>query len=217
MALTRLHHAGFEIDDRSAVKPSKFAMLPAFPRHPELKWPRDNQSRHVQHRPDSLCTSFKFNAWLLRQTAVLMSDTDVVFAEDPRPWMQARLDENEYFFAANEKMHRNYWGLNTHLTWLRPNRQVFHMLVDAGLHGNYIPYTNTEQDVIESLFTQHRNGLGLPRSVHTRNAFCSCGSVLYLTSRSRARAVPTLSTTTLVTFDHNISQSRKWRVAVPIA
>ena len=77
-----------------------------------------------------------------------MSDTDVVFRTDPRPWMQARLNEDEYFFAEDERSKRNYVGINSHLVWLQPNRQVFRMLIDAGRHGNFVPYTNSDQDVI---------------------------------------------------------------------
>ena len=178
-AMRRLRNAGFEIDDRSALDPTHFAMVPRFVESPTMKWPRANQSQHVQGRVDSACTSFKFMAWqLTRWRGLLMSDTDVVFRTDPRPWMQARLNEDEYFFAEDERSKRNYVGINSHLVWLQPNRQVFRMLIDAGRHGNFVPYTNSDQDVIESLFTQHRHDLSLPPSEHTKHAYCSCHSVL---------------------------------------
>lgn len=121
------------------------------------------------------------NAWqLLQFDGVLLSDTDVVFRADPAPWMQARLEEDEYFHAEREKGKRNYMGVNSHIVWLRPNRYVHRMLVDAAQRGNYVPFTNGEQDIIESLFTPHRDELQIPASAHSKFAFCTCRSMVVL-------------------------------------
>ena len=121
------------------------------------------------------------NAWqLLQFDGVLLSDTDVVFRADPAPWMQARLEEDEYFHAQRETGPRNYMGVNSHIVWLRPNRHVHRMLVDAARLGNYVPFTNADQDIIESLFTPHRDELQVPASAHAKFTFCTCRSMVAL-------------------------------------
>eukprot|EP00965_Chrysotila_dentata_P180398 5955456-Pleurochrysis_carterae.AAC.8 len=104
---------------------------------------------------------------------VLMVDTDVIFEEDPLPWMRQRLAEGEYFLAPEEIESRNYAGLNIHLAFLRPNVQ------DAATHGNFVPYTNGIQDVIEEVFTSHRKFPVLAHT-HSHDIFCLCGQVSVL-------------------------------------
>ncbi|KAL1500144.1 hypothetical protein AB1Y20_012815 [Prymnesium parvum] len=179
MALANLTHAGYKVRDYSDEAPDQFAMVPRFTPKTLRRWPREPQSNKVQKRRDSVCTSFKFHAWdAIDYDGILLADTDVVFREDPLPWMRARLVENEYFHANSEIAYRNYVGINSHLIWLQPDRQIYRMLVDAAQLGNFIPYTNGDQDVIESLFTNHRPKLSLPAHLHSKNIYCSCASLL---------------------------------------
>ena len=54
------------------------------------------------------------------------------------------------FGASRERWARAYPGLNTHLVLLRPNPDVFDLLMSAARHALYVPYTNTEQDLLEA-------------------------------------------------------------------
>jgi len=49
-------------------------------------------------------------------------------------------------------------GLNTHLMLLQPNRTVDQELLQKAVAGDYIPFTNTEQDVLENFFCNHEDG-----------------------------------------------------------
>ena len=49
-------------------------------------------------------------------------------------------------------------GLNTHLMLLRPNRTVYQELLQKAATGDYIPFTNTEQGVLENYFCNHEDG-----------------------------------------------------------
>lgn len=180
-ARAALARAGYDVRDYSSEAPGRFALAPRFEYTAGQRWPRGKQSEYVQRRLDGACTSLKFFAWdSVGYDGVLLSDTDVAFFEDPLPWMEARLAENEYFHASREVTFRNYDGLNTHLVWLRPDRQIFKMLVDAGRLGNFIPYTNGEQDVIEALFTDHRPGLAFPKHAHSKAVYCACSALLLM-------------------------------------
>ena len=102
---------------------------------------------------------------------LLLVDTDVCFREDPLPWMRARAHEDEYFVATVETAMRQYRGLNTHMVFLQPSRIVFRMLVDTARAPSYIPYTGTEQDVIETVFGR-RNFVQLMKHVHVKASSC---------------------------------------------
>jgi hypothetical protein len=55
-----------------------------------LRWPRPNQSVHVQPRHDGRCTTMKLLAWSLTwYDAVLVADVDNVFAASPDSWVHA--------------------------------------------------------------------------------------------------------------------------------
>ena len=140
----------------------------------------------VQRRSDYACTSLKLLAWNLTEyDKVLMADTDVFFMEDPLPWL--RRQWHLTFAATNELMNvnemadegrvsaRGYHGLNTHLVLLTPSTVVLELLLDLATTGSFVPYTNSEQDVIETLFASNRVQAPLPahwHSPHIREAAC---------------------------------------------
>ena len=185
-ALMRMRRAGYHIEERSRAELDQVALAPRHTETPGKKFPRQPQAKflsvaHVGVRPDGRCTCLKLFAWnLLRYDAVLLADTDVAFVANPWPWVRARLAEDEYFFAGEEwdSSRQNYRGLNSHLVFLRPSTMAFRMLRDASVAGNFIPRTNGEQDVVESLFTTHRRSLRLPAHWHSKMIWCSCRSLM---------------------------------------
>ena len=184
-ALTRMRVAGFWIEDRSRADLDRVALSPRYTELPGKKFPRQPQAKflsvaHVGVRPDGRCTCLKLHAWnLLQFDAVLLADSDVAFVDNVWPWIHERLAEDEYFVAGEEwdSSRQNYRGLNSHLVFLRPNAITFRMLRDASVAGNFVPRTNGEQDVVESLFTTHRR-LRLPAHWHSKMLWCSCRSLM---------------------------------------
>ena len=147
---------------------------------------RAARSRVTRTRADYACTSLKLLAWNLTEyDKILMADTDVFFMEDPLPWL--RRQWHLTFAATNELMNvnemadegrvsaRGYHGLNTHLVLLTPSTVVLELLLDLATTGSFVPYTNSEQDVIETLFASNRVHAPLPAHWHTpriREAAC---------------------------------------------
>ena len=50
---------------------------------------------------------------------------------------------------------RCYDGFNTHMMFLRPDKIAARLLLDKARFGDFVPYTNTEQDVLETVFSSH--------------------------------------------------------------
>ena len=77
-----------------------------------------------------------------------------------------------YFLATPERYKRSYDGLNTHMMYLQPNALIMKLLRDKAKTGDFLPYTNTEQDVIETAFSPHASGVTeasrFPRHDHFR-------------------------------------------------
>ena len=175
------------IVDVSHVAPSRFALRPLF-EYSRAAWGRrfPRVAGGVQRRSDYACTSLKLLAWNLTEyDKILMADTDVFFMEDPLPWL--RRQWHLTFAATNELMNvqemadegrvsaRGYHGLNTHLVLLTPSTVVLELLLDLATTGSFVPYTNSEQDVIETLFASNRVHAPLPAHWHTpriREAAC---------------------------------------------
>ena len=168
--LARLRHGGFRVHDFSHVHPARYAMSPLSQSQRNIQlnlWPSEApyrkmpqtlmlRSRELQPRRDYACTSAKFFAWnLTAHSNVLLVDADVLLREDPLPWMTRHSDE--LFVAHTEQASRAYVGLNTRMMYLQPNAAVFELLRRASIAGNFVPYTNSEQDVIESVLTSPRN------------------------------------------------------------
>ena len=141
---------------------------------PGYHWPRrlHNHTKNaaVQRRTDFRCTSLKLLAWNMTDYArVLIVDADVCMLSDPVPWMVRH--RSEYFVAAHEPFgrwpnKRPYLGLNTHMVFLEPSRLLFRLLVDKGRTRSYVPYTNGEQDVVETVFADHADMPTLPPHTH---------------------------------------------------
>ena len=179
-AVRQLRRACFTVEDVSHIPLELFAKRARLRPEPFFKWPRMPQAHRVQHRTDAAGLSLKLLAWNLTQyPALLMVDSDVVFLEDPAPWLEKRVQEDEYFLAYRETFSRNYRGINMHLTFLRPAHQVYRILRDAAVGGNWIPYTNGIQDVIEEVFTPHRDFPELAH-LHAHSIFCTCASLIAL-------------------------------------
>jgi hypothetical protein len=136
---------------------------------------------------------------------VLLVDTDNVFTEDPQPWLEARSRSGEYFAANAEKLQRNYYGLNGHMLFLRPSAILFEVLRNLGRYGDFVPFLNGEQDVLESVFAPHRElsprwkshgkqpagtGVGIfPQHAHGKHCACNRGHVYY--NKTAGRQTPT--------------------------
>jgi hypothetical protein len=57
-----------------------------------------------------------------------------------------------FFPSIREKALRVYIGQNTHIMLLTPSNEVLEKIVYHARDGIYVPYTNTEQDVLEAIF-----------------------------------------------------------------
>ena len=83
---------------------------------------------------------------------MLLVDADTVVWGSPDAWLAAA---SARFAATAETAARGFVGLNTHLVLLAPERDgaTFGALLARASECNYLPYTNTEQDVLEAHFT----------------------------------------------------------------
>jgi hypothetical protein len=129
----------------------------------------------VQIRKDGWATYFKFKAWTYDEyDKILISDADIIWGASPDPILAGPgLDSDFHAFA--EKSDRSTMGINTHLMIITPSKETYEKLVDRASSGNYVPYTNTEQDVLESHFRANENTgdvMGLFKHKH-RNCICA--------------------------------------------
>jgi len=125
-------------------------------------WPRSDQVQ--TWRGDGACTALKLEAFRLTEyDAVACVDSDVCMDENIWPWMKRLHASGAYFSAAMEgdtaTLQRGQDGLNTHLMFLTPNLYMHRLLRDKAASGDFTPFTNGEQDVLEHVFPVH----GLPR------------------------------------------------------
>ena len=211
-ARSALLEAGWRVIDATATPTSEFANkvvtrdLASRSLH---RFPREPQGSFVDRsvRSDCVCTSVKYLAWNMTRFSggVLLVDTDNVFTEDPQPWLEARSRSGEYFAANAEKLQRNYYGLNGHMLFLRPSAILFEVLRNLGRYGDFVPFLNGEQDVLESVFAPHRElsprwkshgkqpagtGVGIfPQHAHGKHCACNRGHVYY--NKTAGRQTPT--------------------------
>lgn len=122
----------------------------------------DRQKRiwgwEVQDRQDGYMTYFKFFAWKYTEfDRVVIGDLDNCFTANPDSAIVDLVNANPSspFIASPEKMGRKYLGLNTHMMVMKPSEKVHLALVERAKSGEYIPYTNTEQDILEAHFPAH--------------------------------------------------------------
>lgn len=117
----------------------------------------------VQQRTDGWATYFKYNAWLYEgYDNVLISDTDIVWLDNPDPILTG-VDDNLLFQAFRERARKgaeDHPGLNTRLMIIKPSPTTYKELVNRSSRGVYVPFTNTEQDVLEGLFHDDDNAGG---------------------------------------------------------
>ena len=78
--------------------------------------------------------------------------------------------------------------------WLRPDLLIFEVLRDKAALGDFMTYTNGEQDVLETLFSPHANERylervgGLPEHVHRKTCAAKEGGVAIAVRDAGARA-----------------------------
>ena len=160
-----LTSAGWRVIDSDHIPEESFALRPIFKSEPRVHWPRHTI---VQQRLDYNCTSLKLLAWNMTDyDRIMVSDTDVCVLEDPYPWMLQQYHNDEYF-AAPPQGRASYQGLTSHFVFLQPDAMVFRMLRDMGTSRSFIPYTNSEQDIIETVFATRRSMPQLPDHRHDR-------------------------------------------------
>lgn len=154
----RLQNAGWQPHDMSDQKDYlKSIFKPVYDSATAHKlnrpWTEDN---FVQHRVDGWATYLKFWAWKATDfERVLVVDMDVTF-NISRPLEEVvREVPMADFLTSPETYSRRYPGLNTHLMLLRPSEETFARLIRRAIEGDYMPYTNTEQDILESHFDPH--------------------------------------------------------------
>lgn len=110
-----------------------------------------------QSRTDGGRTSVKFLAWLLMgYKKVLVVDADTFWFEDPGHIFASESHLTAFKEHYMEKHisggKKEGVGLNTHAMLIKPSPQVFMKLMSATATHEYVDRTNTEQDVIESLY-----------------------------------------------------------------
>jgi len=127
----------------------------------------------VQGRKDGWATYFKFLAWRMFQCKkVLLFDADVHFNEVRKDFVYHRRLQNatfedklffkgpeEEFSAYKERATRGYDGLNTHAMILTPSQATYDLFIRTANSSDFSPYTQCEQDVIESLVADGRFNL----------------------------------------------------------
>ena len=117
-----------------------------------------------QRRADGWSTFYKFVFWRLDQffDQILFLDADALLMEDPTPLLAKARDGGIVFQAAMEG-HAGYQrgsctggctsgGINTHLMVLKTNQTIYKELLNKAQALDYIPFTNTDQDVLENYF-----------------------------------------------------------------
>ena len=167
-----VHDSGIYKTHRAELQQSCTHLLPlaalpdydAGPSHANtsemISWARSNgkvppmADAVLQRREDGRATAVKFAAWALTQyDMVLHTDIDVHFLQSPLPALQFAERHGILFHAASsERAKRGYEGLNTHMMLLKPNRHMLALLAANAAEGHFVPYTRTEQDVLESTF-----------------------------------------------------------------
>ena len=171
----KILNTGFRLNNISGVEVTHVPPLHLKPRFNDRDkdhlWVPNNA---VQHRLDGNCTATKFHAWNLTEfDAVAVVDSDVCL----RPLslmnsLHAFSKSDKIFAASPERAFRKYNGFNTHLMFLKPNRHIFNLLIDKAASSDFVPYTNTEQDVLETVFSPTRHAAKFPWHIHSKNCRC---------------------------------------------
>ena len=149
---------------------------------------------HANPRPDGCATVIKLFAWNLTFfRRVLVVDLDVAMLESPERTLRAA-DEHQILFqaVADQSTRHRYTGLNTHMMLLRPSNTLCTVLLTNARQGHYVPYTFTEQDVVETALppvvradwarndNSSSSGVTMPHHQHL-------GFMWFLNTRSRVK------------------------------
>jgi hypothetical protein len=131
-------------------------------------------SNNLQDRQDGNCTSLKFWTWyLVDYDAVLHTDTDVCFEENPDPYIEKFANKSDQQFQAFcEDAGRGWTGFNVHLMMIRPYTIIGELLRLKAKHGDFTGFTNTDQDVIESLMSPSSQCQGVSWPKHQHSKWC---------------------------------------------
>ena len=130
---------------------------------------RPGPSALLQARKDGAGTYYKFLAWALtKYTRLLHVDADTVLLEAPdRHLMQhPPYFAAPYFTPSVARDGRSYDGFCSCLMILTPDSDIFSQILAKAASGSYLAFTNTDQDVLESMFTPSAAVGALPRSKH---------------------------------------------------
>ena len=110
-------------------------------------------SHHGTHTLQGAATYYKLLAWTFTcYSRILLVDADVRFKSNPDLYL-SNVALAPYFAAMPAVADRSYTGINTHIVCLSPDRQLFRQLLAKAASGQYFAYTNSDQDVLETLFT----------------------------------------------------------------
>ena len=126
----------------------------------------------VQGRKDGWATYFKFLAWRMFQCKKVVSfDADVHFDErltSSFRYKNGTFEEylsngwhkkEEEFSAYTEVEKRGFTGLSVHAMILTPSIATYDLFIHTAENRDFSPYTQCEQDVIESLVVDGRFNL----------------------------------------------------------
>lgn len=170
-ALKSLRDMGYEVIDLTSVPAKAFTLKPMHTPPPASKGGGSRPERRyipgtrLQDRNDFGCTSFKLLAWNLTQfSRIFMVDSDIFFMEDPAPWLEKH--RGSHFIAQHEQGIKMYDGIQSNVMMLKPNEDVAAILLENAVTGGFLPFTNGDQDVIESVYSSHKVYPPLPYTLH---------------------------------------------------
>lgn len=140
------------------------------------------QGAPAQQRSDAVFTYYKLIVFnLTAYTRLLFFDSDVLWFDEPPDYVFDHPNASALEFVGLWESRSKYFsaygagsnwerGINSHLMLLRPNTQRFQNILYRAKTGNFRPFTNGDQDVIEAeyaptagfFFTGNRHIHGAP-------------------------------------------------------
>ena len=75
--------------------------------------------------------------------------------------------------------HTGWWGLQSHILCMVPDENLFRLLTLKAKHGEFLPYTNGDQDVIETVFSLHQSWASRPPKLHADKNLADLGGFRY--------------------------------------
>ena len=98
------------------------------------------------------------------------TDTDVKYFHSPDPYVEKFMGNSDLFFLAHcESRKRGWTGFNTHVMMLRPSRAIGKLMRLKAASGDFVATTNTEQDVIDSVFSPSTQCMMNPHTQATKH------------------------------------------------